>query len=1055
MAKILTLKHWILSLYLVLFINLGWVQAQNEISTEFYNRQNYIFGNLETNRVPHGLLQDFAFEFTDLNSYNGTVLADSNKVDPTAFWNIYRTLLTSRISTNAAAFANPESLEDTWFNLRQPGRITLAGLYYQYSRFRDDAVSSNRITINNDVIQDKYVSGTWQNPYQTHAVFAMGAAFYSYEGLNQEILLPASLWKTNNAGSISSIQVNAGNGLGYQTLNPGQSLFVSYPDTGQYVLTYKINLSNSASLYSHSQIHIRPSLRPQNISIARIGRSNPEILPMTATEAFNDGTFASGTITIHYADPDRGLRRPLIIAEGFDPGFILTPEAEFGMNTIDNFIENIESFNLRNMLDLDRTLEYDLVYVDWNRSTDDIRKNALLLKRIIRWVNESKEPLPGGGFAQNVVLGESMGGLAARWALRDMENNFENHQTRLYISLDSPHQGVNIPLGYQYLSQHLKQIYLKTGLGASMVEMMPFLTGDVSPKRALNLLNSTAPRQMVKNYIDSNYQLDNSVHNQWQDALETMGYPQGVPGQPFRKVAISNGAQCGTMQDLAPGGNLLSYNGKGNTRFLTDILSLVLSPVTGSVSTLGSLLTNKPGFLLGILPGRNDLQFDININALANGGGNQIYYNKIWYTKKILWLIPVNTYIANRVGTAPSGLLPFDSYGGGLYETPINFGNAREKNWFIKYNVTASNNPRFSFVPTPSALDVGSGNVALSNIDYMRAYIGGNPPLSPNNIPFDNFITAFEGASINEIHTTISPRNGNWIADELNGLTPTANCAECLTPNNLAISGPDGFCQTTTFSVPNLPAGFSVTWSFLETDNDFLFVGSNTGNSVTITADPNGDATDDIIASITSSCFTNPIVSQISIYGREPDPESVSNIEGPEGIEVGVGDSFAISEVPGATNYQWYAAEGGMSFTNLTKTGNYVHVNTRWPGQYNIGVIITVPCGYLYSEEVFVDAYGDEVEDWRFSVSPNPSTGDNVEVTAYKTKKEKVEKPENANNLKDAQILLYDKFSRLLSTYKFIEQKATIPTSNLPNDIYIINIINGKQIVKEKLIVSH
>ena len=37
--------------------------AQNEINSEFINRVNYVFSSLEKNRVPNGLLLDYAMEF--------------------------------------------------------------------------------------------------------------------------------------------------------------------------------------------------------------------------------------------------------------------------------------------------------------------------------------------------------------------------------------------------------------------------------------------------------------------------------------------------------------------------------------------------------------------------------------------------------------------------------------------------------------------------------------------------------------------------------------------------------------------------------------------------------------------------------------------------------------------------------------------------------------------------------------------------------------------------------------------------------------------------------
>ena len=45
------------------------IYAQIETDTTFNNRMNYVFGVLEKNRVPFGMLQDYAMEFTELKAW--------------------------------------------------------------------------------------------------------------------------------------------------------------------------------------------------------------------------------------------------------------------------------------------------------------------------------------------------------------------------------------------------------------------------------------------------------------------------------------------------------------------------------------------------------------------------------------------------------------------------------------------------------------------------------------------------------------------------------------------------------------------------------------------------------------------------------------------------------------------------------------------------------------------------------------------------------------------------------------------------------------------------
>lgn len=69
-----------------------------------------------------------------------------------------------------------------------------------------------------------------------------------------------------------------------------------------------------------------------------------------------------------------------------------------------------------------------LYFLDYTDGTDDIKRNAKLLKEVINWVKQVKV-----GGQPNVVLGISMGGLVARWALREMENEGMDHQIKYYL----------------------------------------------------------------------------------------------------------------------------------------------------------------------------------------------------------------------------------------------------------------------------------------------------------------------------------------------------------------------------------------------------------------------------------------------------------------------------------------------------------------------------------------------------------------------------------------------------------------------------------------------
>lgn len=78
-------------------------------------------------------------------------------------------------------------------------------------------------------------------------------------------------------------------------------------------------------------------------------------------------------------------------------------------------------------------------------------KNSFALEAVIAWVNSVK-------IAQKkmlTVLGQSMGGAVARYALADMEQSSLDHKTMPFVSHDAPQQGANIPVSVQYMFRHV------------------------------------------------------------------------------------------------------------------------------------------------------------------------------------------------------------------------------------------------------------------------------------------------------------------------------------------------------------------------------------------------------------------------------------------------------------------------------------------------------------------------------------------------------------------------------------------------------------------------
>ena len=186
------------------------------------------------------------------------------------------------------------------------------------------------------------------------------------------------------------------------------------------------------------------------------------------------GKVDKAILEIKFADNNATstIQKPLIVVEGFDCG-LLGVENEYGEADLQQFIDSYQ-FMISNLED--ELSAYDIIYINFKNGKDYMQRNAYLVEDIIKWVNHEKAV--AGSTVSNVVLGQSMGGIIARYALKDMEDQYDTtfvgtwrHDTRLYVSPDAPHQGANIPLSIQALVTHLADQFVGTPIGDFNINM--------------------------------------------------------------------------------------------------------------------------------------------------------------------------------------------------------------------------------------------------------------------------------------------------------------------------------------------------------------------------------------------------------------------------------------------------------------------------------------------------------------------------------------------------------------------------------------------------------
>jgi len=1082
-------------------------QATNpaNVDTTFSNAMAHVFVNLNTAKIPTGMLRDAGFELTNLENYNGTALVDSNIVDGEVLRTIYGTLASSRL-TSAAASALPGTgiIDSTWFSARKPGQVTLCGLYFNYSYLNTSVNPNPNITITNGQLFDKFVNGVWQNPYLQGTTVAFAPAGPVYPALNFNLVLPANLWFTNSASTVSLIQVDAGDGLGYRTLTPGTALAVTYSAAGLKTLNFKLTLTNGTILQSHSQITVKGVVDnstcwgPQcNIyvppggggggavqSIVKKGlvmaaatqtTGQPDIISSSKdgstyyfqTGAQYNGQSASGMVTTRFANG--GLYNPLIIVEGFDDGYYTMPESWAGEISLGDYLYGKDYLNGTGNAFNEMTNYYDLVFVTFRNGTDDIHRNALLVASVIRWVNQNKT-----GTNKNVVLGLSMGGLCARYALKTMENNGETHQVGLFICHGSPQQGAEVPLGLQAGNNHIKSLYSRAVIGAAAYGYVSNVYNDISllvggqsrwPDFGglLSLNNSPAALQMEITHLNSNYQIDNSVHTAWQTELNKLGYPsQGG----IKLMAIGNGSECGQGQALTPGGTILSLNANASTNIIGDILGEVGGP-------LGALFTFQPSFLLSVIPGRNAISANFQVNAELTGGGNIGYSGKISYQKKVLWLIPVNVTVTSRTFTNPSGVLPYETYAGD--NMPLkNLTYTGVPGWLGKYNIQMAFSPAFGFVPTPSTLDVGFTPTALVEGDYSLPYSQSTP--ITKGTPFTNFITAFSPVSSgypnnNESHLDYETRDNNWLSNVLaaflvTGTMPTADCSTLCQANASGITGNDIVCSASPFNY-SVPSYANATY-YWTTSSNLQPTGSRTLSTVQVASVGVG----------AGQSQPGWVSVQISIPGQlDCGGQTVT-----KNVTVGLANLVVTSTVdrtPETSHYQYLTATAtlipGTTSSNYTW---WLLVNNQPTTQIGSGLqltnypmapgqtifyqcqVATSSCGVVtYSGYAYNNYSGgaNSVINQSVVIYPNPA-----DQTMAVTNNSVLPATDASGNPlpgapKSYSLVVLDSTGKTLVSKQNQDGSPTITfsTAKIANGHYFIHVIQGTKVVEKQIVIQH
>jgi Secretion system C-terminal sorting domain/PKD-like domain/Putative serine esterase (DUF676) len=754
----------------------------------------------------------------------------------------------------------------------------------------------------------------------------------------------------------------------------------------------------------------------------------------------------------------------------------MKPEQEAGSNNINEFFRDVRqnasgSFLLENEIN-----SYDVIYVDWNNGVTFLQRNAYVLQEVIKWVNDNKTTT-----TENVVLGQSMGGLIARYALKDMENRGLPHDTRLYVSHDAPHLGANTPVSVQMSARHLRNLYVNTpvplvtgeiivpliyNFAEGFSSIINFFGGNttvppfITPLQAFSLADTPATRQMTYNWVNFSSGIDTTIHDAWQQDLANIGYPAGKPAKPIRNIAIANGSECGVTQ--TDNGNIMSYvKDAGRDTFLSNYIGIL-------DAVYGSILLNPVVVVAALFPGSSYWKIDFQSKYMTSLNENKnIYKGYIGYKKKVFWFIPVSIAVTDVNRMQPTGVLPYDIYGGGIQRTSPS-----------QLPISGIISNGFGFIPTASSLDIGKWTTPINDTDYRRSFVGGQPPVAPKNSPFQNFVTGFvenNPTASNSRHISFNTRNGNWLQTELSVTTPDqyTNCSYMCSTSQ--ISGIDAFCTSAIYSAS---ASGATTYNWTITQGASLVTIAGNGTStVTLTVLPNASGTVTLSLTAGGTCGNVTLAKSIQVGTRILNTGLVagaSEVNFNETLNYSYGgEGLSYNEV----NYNWFiygglndgpngleGPDGGAYIVDGQGTPSIVLETGSNLGYIVVEVTAATYCDLIDTAYLFVDVTNPFTRSSSLTsastitIFPNPLTNlstlqVNINTANINDLGKYITKIPSKSG--EYQVKIYDFYGNLKHSASFKTNQMSMNNLNLEQGKYVLNVnTNSGEQLKTVLLVK-
>ncbi len=653
---------------------------------------NDVFSEIQPSKITTGVLIERSIPELAIFEYNGS--DTSMSCSATDWLKIYKQLYFAHL--NSEEFDYDTSLFTTYpSSVSSDEDIDVGIILYDYNRIGYNAINEGKIVFDSTNYKILDVTGPNENPFEITSCFAAVPLVTELDAGTYNFLINPDLFISNKSNLPDELYIDFDDGNGLISTSIGSSSQVTYSSIGVKNIKIKAVIDNF-EYHSNSFLEVVGDFEKSlvNFVFADYGPENFRSLGINAEYGIYYRCNGDGTI-----------RKPYLIVSGFDPEDKNRVEDIVHYNQfIHRNILNTNYINLYRVANkdgyLDRLREdgYDIIIYRSKESTHSIIFNGLNLANFIQKINDEKT-----SDNELIVAGASMGGLVVRFALTYMENNGIDHQTKLFISVDSPQNGANVPLGLQYMVYYINRD----------------LNGVVSWLHKLEdakakILDSDAAQQMLLYHYLGTFGNQAKCSDKRTSFLNTLDNIGNFP-KNCRNIALSMGSGTGESQGFAPG-------------------ELLFKKYPGSIAA-------------DLLTAGSNIRWEFEFSAVPNHSSGEIYFERISLQPCI--------YILVRCTYFP--FLRWESYC--LPPAPINPINP-ERSISVNNTDPIDNAPgSIQNFHNTRAFTGGEEIMGYDILDFI-SLLGTNLYTEPNS---DCFIPSYSALGLNSVspHTNIKSYLGN------------------------------------------------------------------------------------------------------------------------------------------------------------------------------------------------------------------------------------------------------------------------------------------------------